>query len=107
MGGGQVKHQRLPQWRRTTPQQACYRGDQDLQSLLFRAGVFGPVNHRACWPAAVQLRPESQISHNISSRDKAYNYQTHVETVTEVHKGFIHPVVQRGNSSINTCAALI
>lgn len=50
--------------------QACYRGDEDLQPLLFRADVSGRVNHRPCWPAAVQLQPESQISHNIRSRDK-------------------------------------
>lgn len=53
---------------------AGYRGDEDLQPLLFRADVFGRVNHRPCWAAAVQLQPESQISHNISSsRDKEVN----------------------------------
>lgn len=33
----------------------CYRSDEDLQSLLFGAGIFGDVEHRPCGATAVQL----------------------------------------------------
>lgn len=47
---------------------ARYRGDEDLQALLFGADVSGGVDHRPRGAAAVQLQAGS---HNISSsRDK-------------------------------------
>lgn len=71
-GGGQQQQQQQQKAGCVRP--ARYRGDEDLQPLLFRADVFGRVNHRPCWAAAVQLQPESPISHNISSsRDKEVN----------------------------------